>query len=129
MDAPGVAVWVGPSNDRGIENADQGTMTKILVVDDNATNRKLLVTWLSAEGYLTVEAVDGSDGLSTARLEKPDLVISDILMPTMDGFEFVERLRIAGHCTSTDLRIKSRPVSKHWRAALMPTHALKACGD
>ena len=69
-------------------------MTKILVVDDNATNRKLLVTWLSAEGYSTVEAVDGSDGLSTARREKPDLVISDILMPTMDGYEFVRRLRL-----------------------------------
>ncbi|MDE2136013.1 MAG: diguanylate cyclase [Gammaproteobacteria bacterium] len=68
-------------------------MTKILVVDDNATNRKLLVTWLSSEGYLTVEAADGSDGLATARRERPDLVISDILMPTMDGYEFVRRLR------------------------------------
>ena len=68
-------------------------MTKILVVDDNATNRKLLVTWLGSAGYLTVEAVDGSDGLSTARREKPDLVVSDILMPTMDGYEFVRRLR------------------------------------
>ncbi len=68
-------------------------MTKILVVDDNATNRKLLVTWLSSEGYLTVEAADGSDGLAAARRERPDLVISDILMPTMDGYEFVRRLR------------------------------------
>ena len=69
-------------------------MTKILVVDDNPTNRKLLITWLSGEGYLTVEAVDGSDGLSAARREKPDLVISDILMPTTDGYEFVRRLRL-----------------------------------
>jgi diguanylate cyclase (GGDEF)-like protein len=69
-------------------------MTRILVVDDNATNRKLLVAWLSAEGYLTVEAADGSDGLSIARREKPDLVISDILMPTMDGYEFIRRLRL-----------------------------------
>jgi diguanylate cyclase (GGDEF)-like protein len=69
-------------------------MTKILVVDDNATNRKLLSTWLSAEGYLTVEAADGADGLAAARREQPNLVISDILMPTMDGYEFIRRLRM-----------------------------------
>jgi diguanylate cyclase (GGDEF)-like protein len=69
-------------------------MSKILVVDDNATNRKLLVAWLNGEGYLTVEAVDGSDGLATARSEKPNLVISDILMPSMDGYEFIRRLRL-----------------------------------
>jgi diguanylate cyclase (GGDEF)-like protein len=69
-------------------------MSKVLVVDDNATNRKLLVTWLNAEGYLTVEAADGSDGLAAARREKPSLVISDILMPTMDGYEFMRRLRL-----------------------------------
>jgi diguanylate cyclase len=68
-------------------------MIKILVVDDNATNRKLLVTLLSSEGYQTVEAADGSDGLATARRENPKLVISDILMPTMDGYEFIRRLR------------------------------------
>jgi len=68
-------------------------MTKILVVDDNATNRKLLVTWLGSEGYLTAEAVDGADGLAAARRERPNLVISDILMPTMDGYEFIRRLR------------------------------------
>ncbi|HEX4647883.1 MAG TPA: response regulator, partial [Steroidobacteraceae bacterium] len=68
-------------------------MAKILVVDDNATNRKLLVTWLSSEGYLTVEAADGSDGLAAVRRDRPNLVISDILMPTMDGYEFIRRLR------------------------------------
>jgi diguanylate cyclase (GGDEF)-like protein/PAS domain S-box-containing protein len=68
-------------------------MAKILIVDDNATNRKLLVTILGHEGHAIFEAVDGEDGLSMARAEEPDLVISDILMPSMDGFEFVRRLR------------------------------------
>src|ERR1700756_1950681 len=68
-------------------------MAKILVVDDVATNRKLLVTLLNSEGHRTVEAIDGSDGLAAARRERPDLVISDILMPTMDGYEFIRRLR------------------------------------
>jgi diguanylate cyclase (GGDEF)-like protein len=69
-------------------------MSRVLVVDDNATNRKLLVTWLSSEGYLTVEAVDGLDGLARARRDRPNVVISDILMPTMDGYEFIRRLRL-----------------------------------
>lgn len=73
---------------------DDRRVTRILVVDDNATNRKLLVTLLSSEGYLLSEAVDGSDGLVVARRERPDLVISDILMPSMDGYEFVRRLRL-----------------------------------
>jgi diguanylate cyclase (GGDEF)-like protein len=68
-------------------------MAKILVIDDNATNRKLVVTLLNFQGHRTFEAIDGADGLSAARAEQPDLVISDILMPTMDGYEFVRQLR------------------------------------
>jgi diguanylate cyclase (GGDEF)-like protein/PAS domain S-box-containing protein len=68
-------------------------MANILVVDDNASNRKLVVTLLSHEGHRLIEASDGVDGLEAARAEHPDLVISDILMPSMDGFEFVRRLR------------------------------------
>src|SRR5450755_3935809 len=77
-------------------------MAKILIVDDSATNRKLVVTILGHEGHAIFEAVDGEDGLSMARAEEPDLVISDILMPSMDGFEFVRRLRAdpkLGHTT------------------------------
>jgi len=68
-------------------------MAKILVVDDNAGNRKLVVTLLGHEGHRIIEANDGADGLAAARAASPDLVISDILMPSMDGFEFVRRLR------------------------------------
>jgi diguanylate cyclase (GGDEF)-like protein/PAS domain S-box-containing protein len=68
-------------------------MAKILVVDDNDMNRKLAVTLLNLGGHRTVEANDGADGLAAARAERPDLIVSDILMPTMDGFEFVRRLR------------------------------------
>src|SRR5882757_8345983 len=68
-------------------------MATILVVDDNAGNRKLIVTLLTHEGHRLVEARDGLEGLEAARTAIPDLVISDILMPSMDGFEFVRRLR------------------------------------
>jgi diguanylate cyclase (GGDEF)-like protein len=68
-------------------------MASILVVDDNATNRKLLSVLLKHEGHATLEANDGEDGLARARAARPQLVISDILMPSMDGYEFVRRLR------------------------------------
>src|SRR5205823_868999 len=56
-------------------------------------NRKLVVALLGHEGHRMLEASDGVDGLEAARAQNPDLVISDILMPSMDGFEFVRRLR------------------------------------
>ena len=68
-------------------------MTTILIVDDHSSNRELIKTVLSCRAYRVLEAADGSEGLATARIEHPDLVITDILMPTMDGFEFVRQLR------------------------------------
>src|ERR1700722_5838626 len=68
-------------------------MPKILIVDDNALNRKLLASLLHHEGHETLEAVDGKDALEAVRRGKPQLVMSDILMPTMDGYEFVRQLR------------------------------------
>ena len=68
-------------------------MAKILVVDDNTINRKLLVALLSHDGHLTTEASDGAEALDVALAERPQLVISDIVMPTTDGFEFVRALR------------------------------------
>ena len=68
-------------------------MARILVVDDTPTNRRLVISLLSYEGHELLEASDGVEGLQRAQAERPDLVISDVLMPTMDGFEFVRRLR------------------------------------
>jgi CheY-like chemotaxis protein/GAF domain-containing protein len=68
-------------------------VAKVLVVDDNALNRKLLVALLSQDGHVTFEASDGVDGLQAARAAHPQLVISDILMPSMDGYAFVRQLR------------------------------------
>jgi two-component system cell cycle sensor histidine kinase/response regulator CckA len=65
----------------------------ILIVDDRPTNREYLVTLLGYGGHRLLQAADGAEALATARAEQPDLVISDILMPTMDGYEFVRQLR------------------------------------
>jgi PAS domain S-box-containing protein len=68
-------------------------MSKILIVDDCPLNRQLLVNLLGSHHHLAWEASDGAEALQLARLERPDLVISDVLMPTMDGYEFVRQLR------------------------------------
>jgi len=66
---------------------------KILVVDDNALGRKLIRQILERKGCDVVEAADGEEGVETARAEIPDLIISDALMPKMDGFNFLRALR------------------------------------
>jgi len=68
-------------------------MATILIVDDNPANRDVIVTLLSYYGHRMLEATDGIEGLDVVHAEKPDLIIADILMPTMNGFEFVVKLR------------------------------------
>jgi DNA-binding NarL/FixJ family response regulator len=68
-------------------------VTSILVVDDGATDRELLATVLRYAGYTVLEAETGELGLELARTEHPDLIIVDILMPTMDGYDLVRELR------------------------------------
>ena len=68
-------------------------MAKILVVDDRPTNRQFLMTLLGYGGHRLIEASDGAEALDLARAEHPDLVITDILMPTMDGYEFASGVR------------------------------------
>ena len=69
-------------------------MATILVVDDLAANRDLLVTLLRYHGHRMLEAANGRDALALARGERPDLVITDVLMPVMDGYELVRQLRL-----------------------------------
>ena len=69
------------------------TQSHILVVDDNATNRKLLRAQLEAEGYAISEANDGVEALTVLERERVDAIISDILMPNLDGFGLCHAVR------------------------------------
>ena len=65
----------------------------ILIVDDRPTHRRLLLAMLMRHGHRVLEADSGVKGLKLVRKEKPDLIIADILMPKMHGYEFVRKLR------------------------------------
>lgn len=67
-------------------------MTKVLVVDDEPPIRLLCRVNLEAEKMDVLEAGDGQTGLELARTEKPDVVLLDVMMPGMDGWEVAERL-------------------------------------
>jgi DNA-binding response OmpR family regulator len=67
-------------------------MTKVLVVDDEAPIRLLCRVNLEAEKMEVLEAADGETGLEIARTEKPDVVLLDVMMPGIDGWQVAERL-------------------------------------
>ena len=66
---------------------------KILIVDDNADDRNILRYYLAHVALVILEAVNGEEGLAIATTERPDLIISDALMPNVDGFEFLREVR------------------------------------
>ena len=70
-----------------------GPRRSILIVDDTDANRAVLTDWLGAIGFETIEASDGAEALEVAATAKPDLILMDIKMPVMNGFEATERLR------------------------------------
>ncbi len=82
-------------------------MATILIVDDKAENRDLASTILRCRGHKIVEAADGEEALATVSNEIPDLVIADILMPKMDGFELVSRLRRQPHTAGIKIILSS----------------------
>jgi PAS domain S-box-containing protein len=69
-------------------------MATILIVDDLSANRRFLVLLLSTRGHRLLEAANGRDALASVHTDPPDLVITDVLMPVMDGYEFVRQLRL-----------------------------------
>ena len=62
-------------------------MTKVLLVEDNEMNRDMLSRRLTRRGFDVVFAVDGKQGVALARSEKPDIILMDMSLPVMDGWE------------------------------------------
>ncbi len=74
-----------------------GRTPKIMVVDDEILNRKLLLAMLKPQGYEVILAEDGADCLAKMEADPPDLVLMDIMMPNMNGFEVVTELKSRPH--------------------------------
>jgi len=99
-------------------------VAKILIVDDKPLNRSVLTTLLGYRGHQLLEAASGSEALEQVRREDPELVITDILMPAMDGYEFVRCLR--------DLQNIRQPKVIFHSATYLANEAqalARACGD
>jgi PAS domain S-box-containing protein len=95
-------------------------MATILVVDDHPVNRNLVVTLLGYRGHTMLEAGDGMEALRIARAQPPDLIVTDLIMPVMDGYELVRELRADPRLAATRvifytanyLRDEVEPVAK-----------------
>ncbi|MCZ6787880.1 MAG: response regulator, partial [Planctomycetota bacterium] len=68
-------------------------MSRILVVEDNAMNRDMLTRRLERRGHETLVAVDGAEAIETARTEQPDIILMDMNLPEVDGWEATRRLK------------------------------------
>jgi two-component system, cell cycle response regulator DivK len=86
-------------------------MPRILLVEDNEMNRDMLSRRLQRKGYSVLSAVDGEQGLATAYSEMPDLILMDISLPFIDGYEVTRRL-------------KANPRTKHIPVIALTAHAL-----
>jgi len=68
-------------------------MAKILLVEDNEMNRDMLSRRLTSRGYTVVMATDGAEGMDLARDQQPDLILMDLTLPVVDGWEATRRLK------------------------------------
>ncbi|MCA9912275.1 MAG: response regulator [Anaerolineae bacterium] len=86
-------------------------MTKILLVEDNEMNRDMLLRRLERRGYEVIVAFDGAEGVAVATQEQPALILMDLSLPVMDGWEATRR-------------IKTQPQTQHIPIIALTAHAV-----
>ncbi|MBE9181153.1 response regulator [Oculatella sp. LEGE 06141] len=95
IECPIAKDWIRTSTTTSIGSISgySGRQRQILIVDDRWENRSVIVNLLEPIGFKVVESSNGREGLDTAKALQPDLIITDLAMPVMDGFEMTQRLR------------------------------------
>ncbi|HTH94946.1 MAG TPA: response regulator [Rhodocyclaceae bacterium] len=86
-------------------------MAKILLVEDNEMNRDMLSRRLIRQGFEVVMAIDGQQGVDMASVEKPDLILMDMSLPVINGWEATEK-------------VKANPETKHIPVIALTAHAM-----
>jgi len=92
-------------------------MAKILIVDDSPTELHILATTLQGAGHQTITANDGEEGLSVAKSELPDLILMDVVMPGLNGFQATRKIH--KNTSTKDIPIiivttKDQDTDKEW---------------
>ncbi|MBE9165665.1 ATP-binding protein [Tychonema sp. LEGE 06208] len=95
LELPEAKNWAASSRvmPQGAIEGYAGSKCKILIIDDRWENRSVLVNLLEPIGFEIIEANNGQEGIEQALKFSPDLIITDLAMPVMDGFEFLEKVR------------------------------------
>jgi len=94
-------------------------ITTVLVVDDDAAGRGSIQRLLELEGFATLLAANGPEGLAMARAHRPDVVICDIVMPGMDGLELLAAVRSAEECAAVPFIFLTGLIGHHSQRAGM----------
>ena len=115
LELPAAINWanqqMGIDRDRRIIGYE-GDRRTILIVDDRWENRAVLVHLLEPLGFATLEAENGREGLAQLRDRRPDLVITDLVMPVMDGFELIRTIRQSEELQHYKIIVSSASVSR-----------------
>lgn len=96
--------------------ASVGMQKRVLVVDDDASIRELLSTALEDDGYEVVPATNGADALSVCERWRPDVIVLDLMMPVMDGWQFAAELRAREEDIPIVLLSAARDLRTHAKA-------------
>ena len=89
----------------------------ILVIDDDPDQRRLIERVLTASGYRVLTAIDGQAGVAAAESHRPDLIVLDVMMPRLNGYQTCRALRQSSRTASTPILIlttKQEPADEFW---------------
>ncbi|HEY9698389.1 MAG TPA: ATP-binding protein [Trichocoleus sp.] len=115
LDLPKAQEWIEPENHPSIVSkivGCKGDRRTILVVDDHEENRSVLVNMLEPLGFRVIEATNGQAGLDQTLKQHPNLIITDVLMPDMDGLEMTRLLRQIPECVNLPIIASPATVSQ-----------------